>query len=107
MPNQLTFKKITVPLQPQSKTTLASAAIAQSVEHFIRNEKVAGSSPARGSASRKVHFANLVGWIFYFLIQTLSNSLYLITVFLQFPTFSDCGHYATVVILHRENQESY
>ncbi len=27
----------------------ASAAIAQSVEHFIRNEKVVGSSPTRGS----------------------------------------------------------
>ena len=26
-----------------------SAAIAQSVEHFIRNEKVVGSSPTRGS----------------------------------------------------------
>lgn len=25
------------------------AAIAQSVEHFIRNEKVVGSSPTRGS----------------------------------------------------------
>ena len=25
------------------------AAIAQSVEHFIRNEKVLGSSPSRGS----------------------------------------------------------
>ena len=28
---------------------VASAAIAQLVEHFIRNEKVVGSSPTRGS----------------------------------------------------------
>ena len=30
-----------------------SAAIAQSVEHFIRNEKVVGSSPTRGSTMKK------------------------------------------------------
>ena len=30
----------------------AIATIAQSVEHFIRNEKVPGSSPGRGSAKR-------------------------------------------------------
>lgn len=29
------------------------AAIAQSVEHFIRNEKVPGSSPGRGSKLNK------------------------------------------------------
>ena len=29
------------------------AAIAQLVEHFIRNEKVVGSSPTRGSKSKK------------------------------------------------------
>lgn len=32
--------------------SVALAAIAQLVEHFIRNEKVAGSSPARGSRKR-------------------------------------------------------
>lgn len=31
---------------------LISAAIAQLVEHFIRNEKVVGSSPTRGSVKR-------------------------------------------------------
>ena len=31
------------------QTVLQSAAIAQLVEHFIRNEKVVGSSPTRGS----------------------------------------------------------
>ena len=30
-----------------------TAAIAQSVEHFIRNEKVVGSSPTRGSKISK------------------------------------------------------
>ncbi len=31
----------------------ANATIAQSVEHFIRNEKVPGSSPGRGSESKR------------------------------------------------------
>ena len=30
----------------------AKAAIAQLVEHFIRNEKVVGSSPTRGSGGQ-------------------------------------------------------
>ncbi len=33
-------------MRPRS---IATAAIAQLVEHFIRNEKVTGSSPVRGS----------------------------------------------------------
>ncbi len=41
--------KKSITFAPAKQNTLASAAIAQSVEHFIRNEKVAGSSPARGS----------------------------------------------------------
>lgn len=32
-----------------------SAAIAQSVEHFIRNEKVVGSSPTRGSKIKAIY----------------------------------------------------
>ena len=34
----------------------AIATIAQLVEHFIRNEKVPGSSPGRGSATKEVQF---------------------------------------------------
>ncbi len=37
------------------------AAIAQSVEHFIRNEKVVGSSPTRGST--EIPLTNNVGGI--------------------------------------------
>ena len=33
---------------------LKSAAIAQLVEHFIRNEKVVGSSPTRGSICKRL-----------------------------------------------------
>ncbi len=38
------------------------ASIAQSVEHFIRNEKVMGSSPIRGSKKRKF---NKLDFLFY------------------------------------------
>ena len=50
-----------VPLQPQmtrrprapiAAPTPTIAAIAQLVEHFIRNEKVVGSSPTRGSDTK-------------------------------------------------------
>ena len=40
------------------------AAIAQSVEHFIRNEKVAGSSPARGSNTGET--TTMTGGFLYF-----------------------------------------
>ena len=36
----------------------ALAAIAQSVEHFIRNEKVVGSSPTRGSKEKALKASN-------------------------------------------------
>ena len=39
------------------------AAIAQLVEHFIRNEKVVGSSPTRGSINTKQQKMLLFGWI--------------------------------------------
>ncbi len=33
---------------------MKQAAIAQLVEHFIRNEKVVGSSPTRGSEDKRL-----------------------------------------------------
>ena len=41
-------------MRPRS---IATAAIAQLVEHFIRNEKVTGSSPVRGSKILQHHHA--------------------------------------------------
>lgn len=41
----------------------AIATIAQSVEHFIRNEKVPGSSPGRGSAKRFKFLEPLFLWL--------------------------------------------
>ena len=41
-------------MRPRS---IATAAIAQLVEHFIRNEKVTGSSPVRGSKILQHHYA--------------------------------------------------
>ena len=38
---------------PEISLDAESAAIAQLVEHFIRNEKVVGSSPTRGSRVEK------------------------------------------------------
>ena len=42
------FFCVTLPCKT-ARSRVAFAAIAQSVEHFIRNEKVVGSSPTRGS----------------------------------------------------------
>ena len=46
------------------------ASIAQSVEHFIRNEKVMGSSPIRGSKKRKF---NKLDFLFY--LETRSKKM--------------------------------
>ena len=40
------FQNYVIPLQPKSK----NADMAQLVEHFIRNERVRGSSPRVGSS---------------------------------------------------------
>lgn len=55
------------------------ASIAQSVEHFIRNEKVMGSSPIRGSKKRKF---NKLDFLFYLdnekhkkMVKNYKNSL--------------------------------
>ena len=55
------------------------ASIAQSVEHFIRNEKVMGSSPIRGSRKRKF---NKLDFLFLFrqreaqkMVKNYKNSL--------------------------------
>ncbi len=56
----LTSEKV-LSLHPQNGSNnlcRISAAIAQSVEHFIRNEKVVGSSPTRGSKITK----RIKGW---------------------------------------------
>ena len=44
-----------------------SAAIAQLVEHFIRNEKVVGSSPTRGSKAKTKKLNQLTNWLSFFL----------------------------------------
>ena len=41
-------------MQKRKAVNAHPAAIAQLVEHFIRNEKVVGSSPPRGSRDKKL-----------------------------------------------------
>ena len=51
-----------------------SAAIAQSVEHFIRNEKVMGSSPIRGSGKEGVSYSESDTFSFFLREATLSKN---------------------------------
>ena len=52
---------------------VASAAIAQLVEHFIRNEKVVGSSPTRGSVFKRllIRLLRLINNLLYYEIVAL------------------------------------
>ena len=51
----------------------AYAGIAQLVEHLIRNEGVAGSSPVSGTTNKKPVFAGFFIFVFY---QILSNVVF-------------------------------
>ena len=55
-----------------------SAAIAQLVEHFIRNEKVMGSSPIRGSNRRCVGIAYFYG--VNSVLSTLKGSTFMLSL---------------------------
>ena len=69
------FGKFFPNLHSQFRKDARVAKIAQSVEHFIRNEKVPGSSPGRGSG-KEIQLTFQIVESLFFLYKSLEIIIY-------------------------------